>query len=132
MLDLTAGKPTNATCNHSKTTDKNKLKNTNKHKCDIHQGDAPLLFSKGLDPLSQVIHKTCSRYWLPSKATISSHLYTDFIKLYAKSIRDIDSLIHTTRISSSDIRMSFSQDRGSQPTRTLHKANGNIKEATRN
>lgn len=34
-------------------------------------------------------------------------LYMDDIKLYARSERDINSLIHLTRIYSEDIRMSF-------------------------
>ena len=35
----------------------------------------------------------------------------DDIKLYAKNERDIDSLIHLTRIYSNDIRMTFGLDK---------------------
>uniref|UniRef100_A0A096LTJ7 Reverse transcriptase domain-containing protein n=1 Tax=Poecilia formosa TaxID=48698 RepID=A0A096LTJ7_POEFO len=74
----------------------------------IYHGDAlsPLLFCIGLNPLSQIINKTDSPE-LKNGATISHLLYMDDIKLYAKSERDIDSLIHTTRIYSTDIGMSF-------------------------
>ena len=78
-------------------------------KCGIYQGDAlsPLLFCIGLNPLSQIINKTGYGYRLRNGATISHLLYMDDIKLYAKNERDIDSLIHTTRIYSTDIGMSF-------------------------
>uniref|UniRef100_A0A3B5PPD0 Reverse transcriptase domain-containing protein n=1 Tax=Xiphophorus maculatus TaxID=8083 RepID=A0A3B5PPD0_XIPMA len=78
-------------------------------KCGIYQGDAlsPLLFCIGLNPLSQIINKTGYGYRLKNGANISHLLYMDDIKLYAKSERDIDSLIHTTRIYSTDIGMSF-------------------------
>ncbi|XP_055368950.1 uncharacterized protein LOC129604859 [Betta splendens] len=78
-------------------------------KCGIYQRDAlsPLLFCIGLNTLSQIINKTGYGYRLRNEATISHLLYMDDIKLYAKSERDIDSLIHTTSIYSSDIGMSF-------------------------
>lgn len=38
-------------------------------------------------------------------------LYLDDIRLYARSERDIDSLIHITRIYSKGIRMSFGQEK---------------------
>uniref|UniRef100_A0A3B3HW39 Reverse transcriptase domain-containing protein n=1 Tax=Oryzias latipes TaxID=8090 RepID=A0A3B3HW39_ORYLA len=85
-------------------------------KCGIYQGDAlsPLLFCIGLNPLSQIINKTGYGYRLRNGANISHLLYMDDIKLYAKSERDIDSLIHTTRIYSTDIGMSFGLEKCSR------------------
>ena len=56
-------------------------------KCGIYQGDAlsPLLFYMGLNPLSQIITRTGYGYKFKSGTTISHLLYTDDIKLYAKS-----------------------------------------------
>ncbi|KAK7877340.1 hypothetical protein WMY93_031944 [Mugilogobius chulae] len=68
----------------------------------------------GLNPLSQIINKTGYGYRLRNGATISHLLYMDGIKLYAKSERDIDLLIHTTRIYSSDIGMSFGLEKCSR------------------
>uniref|UniRef100_A0A8C4WGB1 Reverse transcriptase domain-containing protein n=1 Tax=Gopherus evgoodei TaxID=1825980 RepID=A0A8C4WGB1_9SAUR len=78
-------------------------------KCGIYQGDAlsPLLFCIGLNPLSQIITRTGYGYGFRNGTTISHLLYMDDIKLYAKNERDIDSLIHLTRIYSEDIGMSF-------------------------
>ena len=85
-------------------------------KCDIYQGDArsPLLFCIGLNPLSQIITKSGYGYKFKSGATISHLLYMDDIKLYAKNERDIDSLIHLTRIYSEDIGMSFGLEKCGQ------------------
>ena len=79
------------------------------HRCGIYQGDALslLLFCIGLNPLSQIITKSGYGYKLKSGATVRHLLYMDDIKLYAKNERDIDSLIHLTRVYSEDIRMSF-------------------------
>ena len=78
-------------------------------KYGIYQGDSlsPLLFCIGLNSLSQIITKSGYGYKFKSGATISHLLYMDDIKLYAKNERDIDSLIHLTRIYSEDIGMSF-------------------------
>ncbi|KAI3359072.1 hypothetical protein L3Q82_002577 [Scortum barcoo] len=70
-----------------------------------------LLFCIGLNPLRQIIAKTGYAYRLRNGATISYLLYMDDIKLYAKSERDIDSLIRTTRIYSNDIGMTFRLDK---------------------
>ncbi|KAI3369444.1 hypothetical protein L3Q82_007484 [Scortum barcoo] len=60
-----------------------------------------------LNPLRQIITKTGYGYQLRNGAIISHLLYMNDIKLYAKSERDIDSLIPTTRIYSNDIGMTF-------------------------
>uniref|UniRef100_A0A669EZW7 Reverse transcriptase domain-containing protein n=1 Tax=Oreochromis niloticus TaxID=8128 RepID=A0A669EZW7_ORENI len=85
-------------------------------KCGIYQGDAlsPLLFCIGLNPLSEIINKTGYGYRLRNGAVVSHLLYMDDIKLYAKSERDIDSLIHTTRLYSNDIGMSFGLEKCSR------------------
>ena len=85
-------------------------------KCGIYQGDAlsPLLFCIGLNPLSQIITKSGFGYRFRSGTTISHLLYMDDIKLYAKNERDIDSLIHLTRIYSNDIGMTFGLDKCGQ------------------
>ena len=62
-------------------------------------------------PPSQIITKGCLRYWLRKGATISSVFDMDDMKLYAKSERDIDLLIHITRVYSNDINMSFRLDK---------------------
>ncbi|TKS65715.1 R2DM Retrovirus-related Pol polyprotein from type II retrotransposable element [Collichthys lucidus] len=82
-------------------------------RCGIYQGDAlsPLLFCIGLNPLSQIITKSRYAYQFRSGATISHLLYMDDIKLYARNEREIDSLIHTTRIYSNDVGMSFGLDK---------------------
>ena len=79
----------------------------------IYQGDAlsPLLFCISLNPLSDIIKKTKYGYSFKGKTTINHLLYMDDIKLYAKNERDIDSLIHLTRVFSNDIGMSFGLDK---------------------
>ena len=78
-------------------------------KCGIYQGDAlsPLLFCISLNPLSQIITKSEYGYKFRNGTKINHLFYMDDIKLYAKTERDIDSLIHLSRIYSTDIGMSF-------------------------
>ena len=73
--------------------------------CGIYQGDAisPLLFCIGLNLLGQIITKSGYGYKFKSGAIISDLLYLDDIKLYGKNERDIDSLIHLTRICIEDM-----------------------------
>ena len=82
-------------------------------KCGIYQGHflSPLLFCIGLNPLSQIITKSGYRYRFQSGVTISHLLYLDDIKLYARNERDIDSLIHITRLYSNDSGRSFRLDK---------------------
>ena len=77
--------------------------------CGIYQGDAlsPLLFCIALNPLSVILDKSGYGYKFKSGTSINHLFYMDDIKLYAKSERDIDSLIHLTRVFSSDIGMTF-------------------------
>lgn len=80
-----------------------------KIKCGIYQGDAlsPLLFCIALNPLSELLDNSEYGYKFSSGTKINHLLYMDDIKLYAKNQRDIDSLIHLTRVFSNDIGMTF-------------------------
>lgn len=63
------------------------------------------------EPLSPMINNNGDRYRLSNGATVSHVLYMDDIKMYTKNERDIDSLIHLTRIYSNNITMSFRLDK---------------------
>ena len=78
-------------------------------KCDIYQRDSlPPHCSAGGSEHTQSDHQQ-ERRWVQTLkwATISHLLYMDGIKLFTKNKREIDSLIHLTRIYSNNIRMSF-------------------------
>ena len=70
-----------------------------------------MLFCIALKPLSDLVEESGYGYEFQSGVTINHLLYMDDIKLYAKSERDIDSLIHLTRIFSEDIGMTFGLDK---------------------
>ena len=65
-----------------------------------------MLFCMALNPLSALLDKSTYGYRFKSGTTINL-LYMDDIKLYAKNEQDIDSLLHLTRVFSSDIGMTF-------------------------
>ncbi|TWW71637.1 hypothetical protein D4764_16G0001340 [Takifugu flavidus] len=71
--------------------------------------------------------------WVPvPKWTSASHLlYMDDIKLYAKSVCDIDSLIHLTRIYSKDIQRIITDVQNNYKYLGIPQANGNHEEAAR-
>ena len=75
----------------------------------IYQGDilSPLLFCIALNPLSTLLAESKCAYRFKDGTTINHLFYIDDIKLYAKNEREIDSLIHLTRVFSDDIGMSF-------------------------
>ena len=79
-------------------------------KCGIYHGGAlsPLLFCVALNPLCALLDYSKYGYPFKNGTTINHFLYMDDIKLYAKSERDIDLLIHPPRVFSNDIGMSFS------------------------
>ena len=54
-----------------------------------------------------MLDKSTYGYRFKSGTTFNHLLYMDDIKLYAKNEQDIDSLIHLTRVFSSDIGMKF-------------------------
>ena len=70
----------------------------------IFQGDAlsPLLFIIAMMPLNHILRK-CS--W--SQEKVNHLMYMDDIKLFAKNEKELETLIHTIRIYSQDIRMEF-------------------------
>ena len=78
-------------------------------KCSVYQRDAlsPLLFCIALNPLSVMLDKSTYEYRFKSGTTINHLLYMDNIKLYAKNEQDIESLIHLTRVFSSNIGITF-------------------------
>ena len=75
----------------------------------IYQGDplSLLLFYIALNPFSALLDKSTSSYRCKSGTTINNLLCIDDIKLYAKNEQDIDSLMHLTRVFSSDIGMTL-------------------------
>ena len=81
-----------------------------KIKRGIFQGDAlsPLLFVITLIPLTSVLKKTKHGYeFAKNREKINHLLYMDDLKLYAKSEKELDSLIQTVRVFSKDIGMQF-------------------------
>ena len=62
-----------------------------------------------LNPLSALLDKSTYGYRFKSGTTINHLLYMNDIKLHvcAKNEQDIDSLIHLTRVFSSDIDLTF-------------------------
>ena len=76
----------------------------------IFQGDAlsPLLFVISMIPLTSILRKAAPGYEFSSnKVKINHLLYMDDLKLYGKTQKDLESLIQTVRIYSSDIGMEF-------------------------
>ena len=75
----------------------------------IFQGDSlsPLLFAVILIPLTMLLRSTKMGYKLFSGTAVSHLLYMDDLKLYGKNHKEIESLLHTVEIFSSDIQMSF-------------------------
>ena len=81
-----------------------------KIKRGIFQGDAlsPLLFVITLIPLTSVLKMTKHGYeFAKNREKINHLLYMDDLKLYAKSEKELDSLIQTVRVFSKDIGMQF-------------------------
>ncbi len=76
----------------------------------IFQGDAlsPLLFVISMIPLTNILRKAAPGHEFTSnKVKINHLLYMDDLKLYGKTQKDLQSLIQTVRIYSSDIGMEF-------------------------
>ena len=78
-------------------------------KCGIYQGDAlsPLLFCIAFNSLSALLGMSVYGYRFKVGTTINHLLYMDYIKLYAQNEQNIDSLIHLSRLFSSDFGMTF-------------------------
>ena len=76
----------------------------------IFQGDSlsPLLFLLCLIPLTVVLRKSERAYQFSSKQDKISHLlFMDYLKLYAKNEKGLESLVHTLQTFSDDIGMEF-------------------------
>ena len=81
-----------------------------KIKRGIFQGDglSPLLFVMTMIPLTLVLRKTNIFYEVRKKGERINHLlFMDDLKLFAKNVDQIDSLVNTVRIFSEDIKMEF-------------------------
>ena len=79
-------------------------------KWEIIQGDflSPLLFIIDLIPLTLILRKCKEAYQFNnSKERIKHVLYMNDLKLYGETEEDLDSLMHSVRIFSSDICMEF-------------------------
>ena len=76
----------------------------------IFQGDSlsPLLFVIAMLPLSSVLNESGAGYQLSKEEGKITHLlFMDDLKLYGRNEKEINSLVHTVRVFSSDIGMDF-------------------------
>ena len=76
----------------------------------IFQKDAlsPLLFIIAMMPLNHILRKCTAGYKLSlSQEKINHIMYMDDIKLFAKNVTELETLMHAVRIYSQDIRMKF-------------------------
>ena len=81
-----------------------------KIKRGIFQGDSllPLLFVMTMIPLTLMLRKTNIFYEVRKKGERINHLlFMDDLKLFAKNVDQIDSLVNTVRIFSEDMKMEF-------------------------
>ena len=79
----------------------------------IFQGDllSPLLFIIILISISLTLNKTNYGYPLSKETPINHLLFMDDLKLYGKTERELQSLLHTVRIISKDTGMEFGIDK---------------------
>ena len=76
----------------------------------VFQGDAlsPFLFIIAMMPLNHIHRKCTAGYKLSrSQEDINHLMYMDDVKLFAKTEKEQETLIHAVRIYSLDIRMKF-------------------------
>ena len=76
----------------------------------IFQGDSlsPLVFVLALTPLSLILRKGKAAYeFSESKEKINHLLFMDYLKLYSRSEKGLDSLVETVRVFSEDIGIEF-------------------------
>ena len=77
-------------------------------KLGIFQGDSlsTLVFVLALIPLSLILRKAKAAYeFSESKGKINHLLFMDYLKLYSRSEKGLDSLVQTVRVFSEDIGM---------------------------
>ena len=80
----------------------------------IFQGDSqsPLLFITAIMPLNHLIRKCTAGYKLSwSQNKINHLMYIDDIKLFAKSEKELETLIHAVRLYIQDIGMGFGKEK---------------------
>ena len=95
------------------------LENGNQQLGEVHirrgifQGDSlsPLMFVMAMMPLTNILRKLNQGYTTKNKSKINHLLYMDDLKLYGKSQKDMETMIHTVRIFSDDIGMQFGLDK---------------------
>lgn len=75
----------------------------------IFQGDtlSPLLFVTSLIPLSILMREATQGYKFRQGRKVNHLLYMDDLKLYGKSKSELEALVNTVRIFTSDIQMKF-------------------------
>ena len=76
----------------------------------IFQGDAlsPLLFIIAMMPLNHILRKFTAGYKLSrSQEKINHLMFMDYIKLFAKNEKELETLIHAVRIYSQNLGMEF-------------------------
>ena len=75
----------------------------------IFQGDSlsPLLFVTALVPLSILMREAVQGYKFRQGRKVNHLLYMDDLKLYGKSKAELEALVNTVRIFTSDIQMKF-------------------------
>jgi hypothetical protein len=76
----------------------------------IFQGDSlsPLLFVLTLVPMTMVLNATRTGYQLgKNRGHINHLLFMDDLKLYAKNVKELDSLVQRVRVINDDIGMEF-------------------------
>ena len=81
-----------------------------KIKRGIFQGDSlsPILFVLAMIPLSTVLNNMKAGYTFGrNRGKLNHLLFMDDLKLYGKNMKELDSLVETTRIYSKDIGMEF-------------------------
>ena len=83
----------------------------------IFQGDSysPLLFCIALMPLSNQLNKTTCGYDIYNEK-ISHLFFMDDLKLYARNNNQLETLLHTVKQYSQDIRMDFGLDKCAKAT----------------
>ena len=76
----------------------------------IFQGDSlsPLLFIIAMIPMTKALRKIKNGYQLGKQGAVINHLmFMDDIKIYGKNAKSLESLVHTVRIITEDIKMEF-------------------------
>ena len=93
----------------------------------IFQGDSlsPLLYIMAMIPMTTILRQKGLGYQtFKSAAKISHLLYMDDLKLYGKSSNELESLLNTVQIFSTDISMEFGLEKCA--TLTIHKGKDSL------